>query len=357
MNRAHYIIPIFVPHKGCPNDCVFCNQKKITGQENETSSKDAVDKIEAFLHTIPAKDVDVEVAFYGGSFTAIPFEQQTELLSAAYSYVCQGRVQHIRVSTRPDCISREILLNLKAYGVKIVELGVQSMDDAVLVESHRGHTSQDVLNAIALLREFDFVIGIQLMVGLPGDSRKKCIETTKKLITLKPDIARIYPALVIRHTHMEELYYQGKYIPLSIMEAAETCKDMLILLKKNNIEVIRIGLQPTDNIALGADVVAGPFHPAMRQMVEALIYRDMLEYFLAEQKVYNKNLTLIVNPKDISNILGQRKSNIIYIKNKFSLDKIFILQDSDIEKEEILMKFGENKIKLSAKDYLGRTVI
>lgn len=357
MSKLHYIIPIFVPHKGCPHDCIFCNQKKITGQINETAAVDVSEKIEEYLGTIPQNNSLIEAAFYGGSFTAIPIEYQSELLNAAYPYISSGRIESIRISTRPDCINAAILENLKKYGVKTVELGVQSMDEDVLEQSNRGHTSLDVIRAVDLLKKYGFMVGVQMMVGLPGDTFKKSVDTAKALIGLKPDIARIYPALVITNTHMEEMYKRGIYKPLTLEEAIYISKKLLILFEKEGINVIRIGLQPTENILMGKDVVAGPFHPSMRQLVEASLYRDMLEYMLKELAVGEASVTIEVNPKNISELVGQNRSNIFYIREKFFIDKLQITQNNYVEADTLVLNAGEKSIKVSKKDYYSIAAI
>jgi histone acetyltransferase (RNA polymerase elongator complex component) len=315
------------------------------------TAEEVKSKIEEYLATIPAQAGHIEVAFFGGSFTAIPLDYQKELLEAAFDFVKAGRVGNIRVSTRPDCIDTEILENLKKYGVSIVELGVQSMDEAVLKLSNRGHTSEDVIQAVSALKKYDFTIGVQMMVGLPGDTEEKAIETAKELIGLKPDIARIYPALVIKNTYMEEMYLRDEYQPLSVEEAVLQSKKLLILFEGNGINVIRIGLQPTENILLGKDVVAGPFHPSMRQLVESLIYRDMIEYLLNRIGGKPKSITLKVNPRDISELVGHKKSNIFYIKSKFFIDKLIVLQDKFVEAGTIVLIDAEISINMSEKDY------
>ena len=231
MSKKHYIIPIFVPHKGCPHDCIFCNQKKITGQIEEVTAKDVKAKIEDYLDTIHEGGSHIEVAFYGGSFTAIPLEYQEQLLDAAFMYVKAGKIAGIRVSTRPDCIDARISENLRKYGVRTVELGVQSMDEDVLKLCNRGHSPEDVISAVGILKEFGFSVGVQMMIGLPGDTEEKAVKTAKALIALKPDIARIYPALTIKNTYMEEMFLRGEYQPLTLDEAVELSKKLLILLR------------------------------------------------------------------------------------------------------------------------------
>ncbi len=351
MSKKHYIIPIFVPHKGCPHDCIFCNQKKITGQIGEVTAGEVRDKIEEYLATILPDAGHVEVAFFGGSFTAIPMDYQTELLEAAASYVDGVRIESIRVSTRPDCIDEEIAENLKKYKVGIVELGVQSMEEDVLKLCNRGHTSEDVIKAVRLLKKYGFTVGVQMMIGLPGDSEEKALLTARKLISLKPDIARIYPALVIKNTYMEDMYINGEYQPLTIEAAAEEAKKLLILFEGNGINVIRIGLQPTENIESGKDVVAGPFHPAMRHLVESLVYRDIIVHLLEKLNEKPHSIILKVNPGNISEIVGHKKKNIAYIKSNFFIDKIEILQDNSVEADTIVLIAEEKSINMSKKDY------
>jgi histone acetyltransferase (RNA polymerase elongator complex component) len=339
-----------VSHRGCPHDCIFCNQKKITGQGGDATGEDVKNKVEEYLQTIPKENSVVELAFYGGSFTAIPIDQQQELLEAVQPYIAEGVIQNIRISTRPDCIDLPVIELLKKYKVQIVELGVQSMDDEVLSISNRGHSSQDVVNAVALLKQHDFVVGVQVMVGLPRDTMEKSISTVKKLVELKPDIARIYPVLVITNTYLEQMYNKDEYKPLSLEATVEICKKLLILFEKNNIEVIRIGLQPTENILEGKEVVAGPFHSSMRQLVVSSIYRDMMEYLLKDE-VGLKKLEIFVNPQDISDVLGQKRSNFDYIKKQRKIENLVITQSNDIDRQSIMMKFGEKECKMSRKDF------
>lgn len=351
MNKKHYIIPIFVPHKGCPHDCIFCNQKKITGQTGEVTGDDVRDKIEQYLASIPYENSFIEAAFYGGSFTAIPQACQNELLEAAFRYVEEGRIKGIRISTRPDCIDESIAGNLKKHGVKIVELGVQSMDEEVLKISNRGHGRDDVFRAVRILKNYGFSVGVQMMIGLPGDSEDKALGTAKELISLKPDIARIYPALVIKNTYMEEMYMRGEYKPLSLEEAVEQAKKILILFEGNGIKVIRIGLQPTENLLFGNDVVAGPFHPSMRHLVESRIYRDMLGYLLSKTDIKKRDIIIKTNPRNISELVGHKKANIDFIKSKFFIDKLELLQDNSVEAGTIVLIAGGKCMYMSEYDY------
>ena len=246
--KKQYIIPIFVPHLGCPNDCVFCNQKSISGQTKQVTREDVKKTIENHLKYVKENSI-VEVAFFGGSFTGIEKEKQIELLSTAYEYIKNKKVQSIRISTRPDYINRDVLKTLKKYKVKTIELGVQSANDYILKKSERGHTFEDVKKASKMIRFYGFNLGHQMMVGLPESTHLDEINTAKQLIKLKPKMVRIYPVLVIKGTKLEKDYNEGKYKALTVVQAVETCKELVKLFVKKKIEVIRIGLQPTDVIS------------------------------------------------------------------------------------------------------------
>ena len=337
-----YIIPIFVPHLGCPNDCIFCNQKSISGQTKEVTKEDVKNIIEEHLKyiKIPSK---VEIAFFGGSFTAIKEEKQIELLEAAYEYINQKKVDSIRISTRPDCINRKILKTLKKYKVKTIELGVQSANDYILKRAGRGHTFKDVKKASRLIRLYGFYLGHQMMVGLPESTHFDEINTAKQLIKLKPKMVRIYPVLVIKNTKLEKEYNEGKYKALTVVQAVETCKELVKLFVKKNIEVIRIGLQPTDTISNPeneeSEVVAGPFHPAFRQLVEAGIWNDVIVEKIKKLNVKVKEVEVTVNPIDQNNVIGQNRDNVKNLKELYDVDLI-VKTDENI-------KQGKSKIEIT----------
>ena len=278
--KKEYIIPIFVPHLGCPNACVFCNQTKISGKQKQVTAKDVEETIEEYLKSFKDKENKVEVAFFGGSFTAIEEEKQNELLEAAYKYVKNGQVDSIRISTRPDYINKKILKRLKKYKVKTIELGVQSSNNYVLSRAKRGHNFEDVKKASKLIRFYGFTLGHQMMVGLPESTALDEINTARDLIKLKPKIVRIYPVLVIKKTELEEQYKNGEYEPLSITQAVERCKEIADLFNQNKINIIRIGLQNTEEITdpsnKNSEVVAGPYNPAFRQLVEGRMWYDAI---------------------------------------------------------------------------------
>ena len=346
--KKQYIIPIFVPHLGCPNDCIFCNQKSISGQKTNMTKEKAKKIIEDYLKSMTDEKAQIEIAFFGGSFTAIEIERQEELLQTAYEYVKSGKVESIRVSTRPDCIDKEILKRLKKYKVKTIELGVQSANDYILKRANRGHTFEDVKKASKLIRWYGFNLGHQMMVGLPESTRLDEINTAKELIKLKPKMVRIYPVLVIHNTKLEKDYLEGKYKPLTVVQAVETCKEIVPMFRAKGIDIIRIGLQNTDEITdpsvKGSEVVAGPYHPAFRQLVEANLWYDDILKRIKEMNTKVKRVKIIINPKDVNNVVGHKRENIQKLKDVYELDLI-IEQDEKMKegkfKLEILEKYPE----------------
>ena len=341
------IIPIFVPHRGCPHDCIFCNQKKITGVSTEVTSEDVRNIIEEYLPTID-KDASVEVAFFGGSFTAIDEDIQNDLLEVAKEYVEKGLIQDIRMSTRPDCISEDILNRLKEYKVSIIELGVQSMDKNVLIDSVRGHDTEEVIKSAKLIKESGIKLGLQMMVGLPSDTEEKCIATARKFIELKPDCVRIYPTLVVKDTGLEVLLNKGEYKPFTLEQSIQIVKKLLALFYVNNTNVIRVGLQATEDIQVGKAVVDGPHHPAFRELAESEMIKDYLIY-IAKKYNIEKYITVKTNKKNVSKIIGNKKSNSNYMKNKLKINLKTKEEDIDINDLEIVL--DDNKsIKINMND-------
>lgn len=324
------IIPIFVPHRGCPHDCIFCNQKKITGVSTDITSEDVRRIIEEYLTTID-KDASIEIAFFGGSFTAIDMDIQRNLLSVAKEYVDKNIVSDIRMSTRPDCINDEILTMLKEYKVSIIELGVQSLDDRVLIDSVRGHGDKDVFESANLIKKYGIKLGLQMMIGLPSDTEEKCIYTAKEFIKLNPNCVRVYPTLVVKETGLEKLLVENKYTPFTLDESIEIVKKVLVLFYTNNINVIRVGLQATEDIAIGKEVLAGPYHPAYRELVESKMYGDYIEYLINKYEA-KENIKVLVNKKNVSRILGNRKSNVKELKEKYEISLKTKEDDLDIDK-------------------------
>lgn len=326
--KTHAIIPIFIPHAGCPHDCVFCNQKAITARNAPPTLEDTVAAIERNLTTIKSNPAikTVEIAFFGGSFTGIPMEEQSAYLEIAKSYKDRGIIDKIHMSTRPDYINEEILDNLKKYDADIIELGVQSFDPDVLRLSARGHSQKVVYESSALIKKYGFTLGIQLMIGLPGDSYEKCMDSVAQTIKIAPDIARLYPTVVIEDTGLYEMAKRGTYKPLSQHEAVMTTKDMYRALTGAGINVIRVGLKSTDIINSDSDAIgAGSYHPAFRQLVEAELAKEDMEAALGEllndaftqkpdEKIY---ITFSSAPESFSNMIGNSRSNRIYFEQKY----------------------------------------
>ena len=332
--KRQYIIPIFVPHLGCPNDCVFCNQKSISGEQRMITKEDVKKTIDFYLDNIRDKESKKEVAFFGGSFTGIEIEKQEEFLQTAYEYIKQEKIDSIRISTRPDYIDKKILKMLKKYKVETIELGVQSANDYILKRSQRGHTFEDVKKASKLIRWYGFKLGHQMMVGLPESTRLDEINTARELIKLKPKMVRIYPVLVIKNTKLEKDYMNEKYKPLTVVQAVEICKELVVMFKKKGIEIIRIGLQNTDTITdpkqSGSEVVAGPYHPAFRQLVESGLWYDTIVTKIKQLNVKVKKVEITVNPQDANNVIGHKRENIEKLKDMYSLDLI-VKQDKNIK--------------------------
>lgn len=341
--KKQYIIPIFVPHLGCPNDCIFCNQKSISGQKENMTKEKAKKIIEKYINAIQTKDASIEIAFYGGSFTAIEPEKQIELLEVANGYIKQGKVESIRISTRPDCIDKETLKRLKKYKVKTIELGVQSANDYILKKANRGHTFEDVKKASKMIRWNGFQLGHQMMVGLPESTRIDEINTAKALIKLKPKMVRIYPVLVVKDTKLEKDYKNGIYEPLPLVQAVEICKQLVRIFADKKIDVIRIGLQNTEEITdpqgEKSQVVAGPYHPAFRQLVEAGMWYDAIVEKIKKLNVKVKEVQVTVNPIDANNVIGHKKENVIKLKETYDVDLI-LKQDKEI-------KQGKSKIDIT----------
>ena len=352
MDKKH-IIPIFVPHLGCPHDCIFCNQRKISGYEKETKAEDVKKIVSECLSTISKKDrCQVEIAFYGGSFTAIPKRKQEELLGAAYEYIKSGEVNSIRISTRPDYISQDILNTLKNFGVKTIELGVQSMDEEVLKKSCRGHTSDDVVNSSRLIKQNGFTLGHQMMIGLPGDTIQKDIQTANSMIELQPDMVRIYPTLVIKGTPLEKLYLNNMYTPLELEEAVNIAKQLLKIFKKSDILVIRLGLQTTENINPDKDVLAGPFHSAFRELVNSEIRYDLISNILDNLDIQkDKEVFIKVNNREISITSGHSKQNQKKINEKYGIEKMKITGHNNVEIGQVIVSIGNVTVCMNQGSY------
>lgn len=338
------IIPIFVPHEGCPNDCVFCNQRKITGISTSITEKDIRDTIETYSSYFK-NDNKFEIALYGGSFTAIDIDTQEWILKLINKYIEPNRFDSIRLSTRPDAIDEKRLNLLKKYNVKTIELGVQSLDKDVLRLSKRGHSVASVYKSAELIKKFGFELGLQQMLGLYGDELEKSIYTAEEFIKINPKFVRIYPTLVIKDTELEMLYNSGLYTPQSVEEAVSWIKKLLPMYTKAGIEVIRVGLQPTDNIQLGKDVVAGPFHPAIRQLVESELITEQIIKLLELENV--NSIKVVASGRNISLIAGNKGVGKKHLIEALNLENVEMKIDNNLS-DMIQISFNENIISFKA---------
>ncbi|MBI5598480.1 MAG: radical SAM protein [Deltaproteobacteria bacterium] len=269
--KKQLIIPVFIPFGGCPHRCIFCDQEGITGASTLPANADVVRTVERYLATWNdgnrgRSNMKKEIAFYGGSFTALPPDAQEGYLKTAHGFVLSGRVDSLRVSTRPDCISRDSLRLLKRYGAGTIELGVQSLSDEVLRLSGRGHTSCDTVRAVAMIKLSGMRVGMQLMPGLPGDTEDSIVETAEKAVGLRPDLVRLYPTLVIKDTPLHKMYLDGRYAPWGLGEMVGVLRRVLALFEEAGIPVARVGLHPSGE--LERSIVAGPYHPSLRAFVK-----------------------------------------------------------------------------------------
>lgn len=320
--KTHAIIPIFVPHQGCPHDCIFCNQKIITAKSAPPNDQEIIHSIETYLSTLRTNPniQTIELAFYGGSFTGISMEEQAHYLGIAKGYKDRGIIKKIHLSTRPDYISKKILDQLKSYGVDIIELGVQSFDDEVLSLSNRGHSREEVYASTALIQEYGFTLGIQLMIGLPGDTYEKALYSAGEAVKIHPQIARLYPTVVLPDTELANMYHRGMYTPPSEEELLNITKDMYRILTLANINVIRVGLKSTDYIHQDKSVVAGGYHPAFRQLIEGALAREEMEkqlIELLENPFSARKIQFTCNGKDFSNMVGHKGENKGYFQKKY----------------------------------------
>lgn len=327
----HINIPVFIPHQGCPNDCIFCNQRKISGFVHAPDEAEIKEIIEEHLETAKPEDY-CEIAFFGGSFTGLPVFQQEKYLKIAHQYVTEGKVKGIRLSTRPDYINKEILNLLKKYSVIVIELGIQSLDEEVLRKSLRNYPTEVAVSACKMIKEWGFSLGVQTMIGLPGDTLQKSINTARRLIELKPDMVRIYPTLVIKDTALAEEYMNKRYTPLSLEDAVLWCSILVPMYERANVKVLRIGLQNTDDLREENEVIAGPVHPAFGALVYSKIWLNRITDRLENIDINKKRLIIHVAPSEVSLVIGQNKRNIDYLKENYGLSDIKVAGDRNSEK-------------------------
>lgn len=328
-------IPIFIPHFGCTHACIYCNQRQITGISEIIRPDKIHEIIDSHLSTLNT-DSDIEIAFFGGNFTALNISLQKEYLRIAQSYIKEGKVDGIRFSTRPDDIYKEYIDLYKDYGVRCIELGAQSLDKDVLSYSNRGHSVKDVETASYIIKQSGLKLGLQMMIGLPKDTYKKSINTAKRIIDLGADETRIYPTLVIENTILADIYRNGEYDVLSIEEAAQTTADLLVLFEENNVKVIRVGLHPSEGLLNHSAYLAGPFHPSFREIAESLIWKKIFEieflHNLVPHKRTNKSLKIFLASKQLNVGIGYNATNRLMLKNCYKEVKFYT--DTNLSKRD-----------------------
>ena len=330
---SYSVIPVFIPHLGCPHDCVFCNQKRIAGKINAPKPSE----VSALLDVAFKCSPNAEVAFYGGSFTDLSLNEQEEYLKAAAVF----NPKSIRLSTRPDAINDTVLTLLKKYGVKTIELGAQSMEDTVLMASNRGHCAEDVRVASKMIKQAGFNLILQMMVGLPGEEENSAINTAKEIAKIKPDGVRVYPTVVVRDTCLEDMWRAGEYTALTANDAVEICADITEIFNKANIPIIRMGLNPTEDLN-GGDALAGAYHPAFGQLVSARIKLRKLRELLRDIKA--DDIVICAHPKAISDVAGHKGENKKRLIEEFSLRKITIIGDENLPLGDVrVIKNTKNK--------------
>lgn len=304
----HSNIAIFIPHNGCPHQCSFCNQRTISGATEQPSVDDVRKAVTVALSSPDFDGANAEIAFFGGSFTAIDKEYMIQLLRAAYEFVNNKKIAGIRVSTRPDAISCEVLDILRHYGVTSIELGAQSMRDDVLKMNKRGHSAEDVVKASRLIREYGFSLGLQMMTGLYGDDNEGAIYTAHRLAELHPDTMRIYPTVVLEGTELADKMLSGEYNPQGYEAAVDLCANLLEFFERQNIRVIKLGLHASDGV--DGSRVGGAYHPAFRELCEGRIYLHKMRRYLAENYPHGGEFVVHVDRREISKACGQKKCNI-----------------------------------------------
>ena len=319
MTPRNRVVPVFVPHLGCPNECVFCNQRTISGSLRPAGPADVIRALE----DARGKTKNAELAFYGGSFTAVPEETQRALLAAAQPYRESGFLTSLRVSTRPDAVTADGLALLRSFGVETVELGAQSMEDRVLRLSGRGHGAQDTVRAAALVKEAGMRLVLQMMTGLPGADRYSDLRSAETIAALSPDGVRVYPTVILRGTPLEMLWRAGKYRAHTVSDAVETCAPIAALFLARGIPILRMGLNPTQALSGGA-AVGGAYHPALGELVYGKLYLELAREKLRALPGRVRKVSLLVANNRVSVMTGRKRGNLLALRWEFGLEEISV---------------------------------
>jgi histone acetyltransferase (RNA polymerase elongator complex component) len=333
-----FVVPLFIPHAGCPHRCIFCDQTRTTGRSEAFATADQLHAaIAQFLSYRRDPFRPTEIAFFGGNFLGMAAERIHFLLELGAAYVSRGTARGLRFSTRPDTITTETLKLIAGFPVTTIELGVQSMNDQVLEISRRGHTALDTRRAMALLRPGPYRLGLQMMVGLPGDTLEQALTTAEAIAALAPDFVRIYPTLVLKDSPLARWHAQGRYLPMTLDETVDLVKSLLRLFLRKNIKVIRMGLQPTSDLNPDAGVVAGPFHPALGELVHSALWRDSLSRCLTVHPLSGQSIEIDVHPSNLSRIKGYRNDNFKWIGREFNPSRIVARTNPELPADRVLI--------------------
>lgn len=334
--KTHMIVPVFIPHLGCPYRCVFCNQTDITGNQAKADAEKLEEALATYLgdKSLDRLPPNREVAFYGGSFTGLPAGRQEGLLKKVRPWIEEGRVNAIRLSTHPLFIDADRLALLKKYDVSTIELGIQSTDQNVLELSGRPCSWEAVESAVYLIRKNGFRLGLQLMSGLPGDTDQTFAKSVDDVLELKPDFVRLYPTLVIRHTELFQMYRQGKFTPWSLERTVDNLKIAVKKFRTKNIPVIRLGLHPDPSLL--ENLVAGPYHPSLRYLVDCQIGLDEMIDDIREVNKINGRVKFKVPSSRISVYIGHKRENIQKLKTMFRLEDVILQPEKNCDRLQLI---------------------
>ena len=331
-----FVIPIFLPHGGCPHQCIFCNQTSITGVIYGAFTVEKLHLlINEFLKFKGKRRQHVQVAFYGGNFLGLKKDTIKRLLDESTKFIKRGIINSIRFSTRPDTINRKLLDFIEEYPISTIEIGVQSMDDQVLALSKRGHTAQDTEKAVGLLHDKNYDVGLQMMVGLPGDNETKSLTTAQRIAEFSPAFIRIYPTVVLANSPLANWYQKGKYVPWSTERCVTLVKKIYLLLQDKKIPVIRMGLQASKDLEKGSTIMAGPYHPSFGHLVHSAIFFDKAVDVLKSKPNLKETVSINVHPRSISRMRGLKNKNVESLKRKFHIKSLRIIPDPTLSEDQL----------------------
>jgi len=332
----YFVVPVFIPHAGCPHQCAFCNQNVITRRgQKHFSIQEIESSIEQFLQYRQPHHAAAEISFYGGNFLGLDTETIQQLLLTAQEFIKHNRAQSIRFSTRPDTVTASKLNQLKPFNIRTIEIGIQSLDDRVLRHAMRGHTANDTLKAIHLLKQYEYTIGAQIMIGLPYQDAASTLDTARQVAALRPDFVRIYPTVVLKGSQLENWFRNGEYEPLSLEAAVDLTKKIYAAFHQRQIPVIRMGLQASEELHLDKALVAGPYHPAFGHLVHSELFFDKVAAELDNKSRPFPDLTIFVHPDSIPKMRGLKNSNIKRLHSVFKIQSVIVVGDESLAEDAV----------------------